>query len=358
MQQREFERQSAAMLHIASIVAEAEEPAPANKVSSGLAAGLRKSGNPQKSLELPDSVDDADFFRLCHGIFKLDPTSKAEFPYKFVDLQKAIYGTKKKAVNKPQGEGKRPTRSSTRSSDATLDSSSSVGGLDDEDFSRSATPQLTVSRPTTPARTPTGEKHKRSKSSDESLKLKKRPKTPDDHGYRSPSPNLSFWDEAGMRDYIPGGPKGVHISPGTPSTLEHRRRLFEKILAKKRAGQSIGGVRPGNPLDVSETASAEWLTDAEFEVCAGLRLTPMQFFHSRWVLLEAFWREGWFNKSAAQKMLRIDVNKTGRLWEFCVAQKWMQSAPGQPLSSVRPPPHDSTHYLKFIEESSKTQTKK
>lgn len=83
--------------------------------------------------------------------------------------------------------------------------------------------------------------------------------------------------------------------------------------------------------------AADLLDDIEFEMCCGLRLSPAQYFQSRKILLDNFWKRGWYNKSAAQKMLRIDVNKTGKLWEFLVTKGWMPAVQG---GTALPPPHD------------------
>jgi SWIRM domain-containing protein len=143
-------------------------------------------------------------------------------------------------------------------------------------------------------------------------------------------------EQLALKEYFPGN-NGIHLAPNTPTTLEHRLRLFERVLAKKRSGQSIGGVRPGNPLEVTTMPAAEFLDDNEFEICCGLRVSPAQYFQSRKMLLDNYWRRGWYNKSAAQKMLRIDVNKTAKLWEFLVQKGWM---PTDPRGSALPPPHD------------------
>jgi len=81
--------------------------------------------------------------------------------------------------------------------------------------------------------------------------------------------------------------------------------------------------RPGAPIDVTFFPGSDLLTDEEFEVCCVLRLTPQQYFASRKTLVENHRRIGFYRKSAAQKMLKIDVNKTGKLYDFFQENRWL-----------------------------------
>ena len=147
-------------------------------------------------------------------------------------------------------------------------------------------------------------------------------------------------DQWALKEYFPGEP-GIHMPSGCPNSLAHREKLFNGVMTKKRSGQSVGGVRPGNPLQVTELPGADLLTDQEFELCCGLRLTPAQYFQSRKTLLDNFWDRGWFNKSAAQKMLRIDVKQDGQAVGIhgsprmdAVLAKWKrQTTPTRPVGN-------------------------
>ena len=90
------------------------------------------------------------------------------------------------------------------------------------------------------------------------------------------------------------------------------------------------------PMDIRNAPGVKLLTEDEFIACCLLRIRPALYFHARNTLLHNFHHSvGYFRKSAAQKMLRIDVNKTGKLYDFLVRQNWIPEAEG---GSCQPEP--------------------
>ena len=82
-------------------------------------------------------------------------------------------------------------------------------------------------------------------------------------------------------------------------------------------------------MDISTCPGVCLLTQDEYIACSLLRIRPALYFHARNTLLHNFHHSvGYFRKSAAQKMLRIDVNKTGKLYDFLVRQNWIPEAEG------------------------------
>lgn len=104
-------------------------------------------------------------------------------------------------------------------------------------------------------------------------------------------------------------------------TKEESNKIFSEILAHKRTMQLTG--RPGAPINMSLQPFALTLTLNEFVLCCFLRLTPIQYYASRDTLVRNWRKSGFYKKSAAQKMLRIDVNKTGRIYDFCIENGWL-----------------------------------
>lgn len=83
------------------------------------------------------------------------------------------------------------------------------------------------------------------------------------------------------------------------------------------------------PMDISSCPGVLLLTEDEFIACSLLRIRPALYFHARSTLLHNYHHSvGYFRKSAAQKMLRIDVNKTGKLYDFLVRQNWIPESEG------------------------------
>lgn len=90
------------------------------------------------------------------------------------------------------------------------------------------------------------------------------------------------------------------------------------------------------PMDISTCPGVRLLNEDEYISCSLLRIRPALFFHARNTLLHNFFHSvGYFRKSAAQKMLRIDVNKTGKFYDFLVRQNWLPQFEGGPC---RPEP--------------------
>ncbi len=100
---------------------------------------------------------------------------------------------------------------------------------------------------------------------------------------------------------------------GTPSSIE--------VIRSVQRQQKI---RIGAPLDISTCDGIELLDAEEVELCSALRLLPEMYQHAKRTLI-ANYMENPFKKSAAQKMLRIDVNKTGKLYDFFCSRGWIIS---------------------------------
>lgn len=167
--------------------------------------------------------------------------------------------------------------------------------------------------------------------------------SPRSEGSRSPSPSLGD-----SHQQVPlantGSPAsnpntkitvmiGKHIPEDLdPEKLAARLELYETIYRKRKTPGTLAMLGSnkmsgfaGTPLDISGAPGASLLTDIEFELCSFLRLQPLQYFQSRDTLLRNYREQGFYKKSAAQKMLHIDVNKTGRLYDFFVMMEWLPS---------------------------------
>jgi hypothetical protein len=124
--------------------------------------------------------------------------------------------------------------------------------------------------------------------------------------------------------------------------LSDRRHLYESILVRRRTGPS----RAGMPLDITAAPGASLLSPSDFEICSNLRLYPLQYFQSRDTLIRNFHARGFYKKSAAQKLLHIDVNKTGKLYDYFVSRGWMPVSPlSADIAAVTMPPDTDWHLI-------------
>ena len=108
-----------------------------------------------------------------------------------------------------------------------------------------------------------------------------------------------------------------------------KKRMFtvnektEEGLTKPFPPQKRTGTRGPFVLDGLE--GVDLLDSQEMEVCRRLRLTPLHYLNSKTIMMEQSRIRGFYKKSKAQKMLRIDVNKTGKLYEFFAKRGWILS---------------------------------
>ncbi|KAI9103196.1 Homeodomain-like protein [Phlyctochytrium arcticum] len=65
------------------------------------------------------------------------------------------------------------------------------------------------------------------------------------------------------------------------------------------------------------------LTPEELVVCSTLRLLPESYLKIKNILLGAKAEKGTFKKRDAQKWCRVDVNKTGKLYDWFLALGWL-----------------------------------
>jgi hypothetical protein len=83
----------------------------------------------------------------------------------------------------------------------------------------------------------------------------------------------------------------------------------------------------GQPLNITHLTHYPLLHPKEAHVTSILRLTPVQYLTSKYILISSARRyikkNLPFRKSDAQKLLRIDVNKASKLWEFFQQIKWI-----------------------------------
>ncbi|KAI9020403.1 hypothetical protein DFJ74DRAFT_673030 [Hyaloraphidium curvatum] len=80
----------------------------------------------------------------------------------------------------------------------------------------------------------------------------------------------------------------------------------------------------GVPLTISPSHPLyDRLEEPELRTCEVLRLWPDLYLKAKETILERTERNGFIKKKDAKKLLRIDVNKTGKLYDWFVALKWI-----------------------------------
>lgn len=84
--------------------------------------------------------------------------------------------------------------------------------------------------------------------------------------------------------------------------------------------------KTGTPLDISHSPGVEILSAKERELCSSIRLFPNQYTVIKETLIKEFSKRGELKKSAARQLVKIDVNKTGKLFDFLVESGWINNS--------------------------------
>ncbi|XP_046854461.1 transcriptional adapter 2-alpha-like [Xenia sp. Carnegie-2017] len=84
------------------------------------------------------------------------------------------------------------------------------------------------------------------------------------------------------------------------------------------------GRKPASRLDISGTPGVERLTEEERELCSKLRLLPEPYLHYKHTLMKESVSLGSLKLAQARTLIKIDVNKTRKLYDFFVRKNWIK----------------------------------
>ena len=119
------------------------------------------------------------------------------------------------------------------------------------------------------------------------------------------------------------------MPPPPPMSFNNLKMNIEKL---KLDSTILNQITPkidwhGKPYHVSNNPYTKFLHLKEANVSRVLRLTPLQYLAAKYTLISSARRYAQkflpFRKSDAQKLLRMDVNKASKLWEFFKQANWI-----------------------------------
>ncbi|KAF9427088.1 Transcriptional adapter ada2 [Podila epigama] len=84
--------------------------------------------------------------------------------------------------------------------------------------------------------------------------------------------------------------------------------------------------KPANPLNIQNAEGIHLLTAPEQALCSSLRIFPKSYMIIKEELLKEHARLGGLKRRQAREMIKIDVNKTGKIYDFFVEAGWIQNA--------------------------------
>ena len=82
------------------------------------------------------------------------------------------------------------------------------------------------------------------------------------------------------------------------------------------------------PLNLANSPSLHLLTPAEQMLCSQLRIMPKPYLAMKETLVREYARRGGqLRRREARELLKIDVNKTSRVWDFLHRAGFLKAAP-------------------------------
>jgi hypothetical protein len=128
---------------------------------------------------------------------------------------------------------------------------------------------------------------------------------------------------------VTGEIKPIRIPPPPPMQFDELVKSIDQLgLTTELLNKANPRINwKGQPLSISHLPHYSSLHPKEAIVASTLRLTPVQYLTAKNTLVSSARRYIQkslpFRKSDAQKLLRIDVNKASKLWEFFMQVKWI-----------------------------------
>lgn len=106
------------------------------------------------------------------------------------------------------------------------------------------------------------------------------------------------------------------VGADTPNQLG----LF--VEANKSTNPSIR--KASNPLNILNSDGIELLSEKEKHICSILRLYPRLYLNIKDTLIREYLRTGGLKRAQARASVKIDVNKTSRLYDFFISAGWIK----------------------------------
>jgi len=139
----------------------------------------------------------------------------------------------------------------------------------------------------------------------------------------------SFSDRRGAHPSHRGGSHPIDTDPRASSRDRESTPLLNG--AAVNGNNSRRGLPA--PLNLASAPSLSLLSPAEQTICSSLRILPKPYLTIKETLIGAYLKSGGtLRKRDARELARIDVNKSGRLWDFFQQSGWFKT-PDQPATS-------------------------
>lgn len=92
----------------------------------------------------------------------------------------------------------------------------------------------------------------------------------------------------------------------------------------------------GQPLDISDAEGIELLSSTERNICSILRIMPRVYLCIKETFIAAYHKHGYLKRAQARGLVKIDVNKTSKLYDFFVSSGWISPTPELDVDHPKP----------------------
>lgn len=82
--------------------------------------------------------------------------------------------------------------------------------------------------------------------------------------------------------------------------------------------------KASNPLNILNSDGIDLLSEKERHICSILRLYPRLYLNIKDTLIREYLRTGGLKRAQARAAVKIDVNKTSRLYDFFISAGWIK----------------------------------
>lgn len=155
------------------------------------------------------------------------------------------------------------------------------------------------------------------------------------HRYEHEKKQLELYLKSGGAAIIHRPIKEPHPLPVLPSRESHTITVTTTTITSPTDSQSTQapststqGRKASAPLNISHADGIDLLTEKERELCSILRLYPRVYLHIKDTLIKEYLHHGGLKRAQARAAVKIDVNKTSRLYDFFVAAGWIKAPAG------------------------------
>ncbi|CAG8567492.1 2285_t:CDS:10 [Ambispora gerdemannii] len=121
---------------------------------------------------------------------------------------------------------------------------------------------------------------------------------------------------------------------------QYAARIPPVRIDKHHANNSNNNINPNNlrqmrkqssPIDLDNAEGVHMLTSAERTLCSHLRIFPKPYMVIKEIILKEYARRDFrLKRREARELIKIDVNKTSRIYDFFVEMGWIHSQTKMP----------------------------